>query len=135
MTPPSPLIIGQVARASGVPAKTIRYYEQIGLITPAARAANGYRLYDPDTVEVLRFIRRARALDFSLPEVTELLGLWRAPDRSAGEVRALAQRHLDRLEQKRIELEQLQASIRHLVDHCHGDDRPDCPIIDELAGR
>jgi len=132
MTPP--LIIGQVARASGVPAKTIRYYEQIGLIAPAERAANGYRLYDADTVEVLRFIRRARALDFSLPEVTELLSLWRAPQRSAREVRALAQRHLDQLEQKLTALRQLQASIQHLVEHCHGEDRPDCPIIDELAG-
>ena len=124
--------IGIAARASGVPAKTIRYYESIGLIQKAERGDNTYRHYDDDDVAVLRFIQRARSFDFSIADVAELLSLWRDESRTAAQVRDVAQAHLKVLRAKRAELEAMERTIQDLVDRCHGDDRPDCPILDRL---
>ena len=124
--------IGIAARASGVPAKTIRYYESIGLIQKAERGDNTYRHYDDDDVAVLRFIQRARSFDFSIADVAELLSLWRDESRTAAQVRDVAQAHLEVLRAKRAELEAMERTIQDLVDRCHGDDRPDCPILDRL---
>lgn len=128
------MIISEVARESGVSPKTIRYYEQVGLIGPAQRGANGYRLYDQRAVEVLRFVKRARDLGFTVEEVGELLALWNDPDRAAAEVKAVAARHLERIEAKLRELEALRRTVDDLVHRCHGSDRPDCPILDDLTG-
>ncbi len=125
--------ISQAAERSGVPAKTIRYYEEIGLIPPAERTAGGYRQYGAKDVDTLRFINRARSLGFSVAEVEALLGLWRDRRRASRDVRAMAERHLAVIEQKIAELEGMRATLRDLVGRCHGDDRPDCPILMELA--
>ncbi len=130
---PSTLTIGQVARLSGLPTKTIRYYEQVGLLPLPERADNGYRLYTRKAVDQLRFISRARGLGFSLKTVENLLGLWSDQQRSSGEVRALAQRQIDAIERKVAELQSMRATLADLVERCHGDDRPDCPILEELA--
>jgi len=127
------MTIGAVAQQSGVPTKTIRYYEQIALIAPAERAPNGYRVYQLHTVELLRFIKRAREMGFSIEEVTELLALWRDSGRTAREVHAIASAHLQRIDRKIAELQSLRATVADLLDHCHGDDRPDCPILEDLA--
>ena len=124
--------IGAAARVSGVPAKTIRYYESIGLIPKAERGDNAYRNYDEDDVAVLRFIQRARRFDFSIADVAELLSLWRDEERSAAQVRDIALAHLDALRAKRKELEAMERTIQDLVDRCHGGDRPDCPILADL---
>lgn len=125
--------IGEVASLSGVTTKTIRYYESIGLLEKPRRAQNGYRTYDAATVERLRFVHRARDLGFSLDDVQTLLGLWADEKRASSEVRALALEHIERVEEKIAGLESLRDTLRHLVHACHGDDRPDCPILDELT--
>ena len=127
------LSIGEVARRTGVPPKTIRYYEQSGLLPRAERARNRYRVYDDRAVQVLRFVKRARDLGFSTEDVGELLALWQDEHRASGEVRALAARHVARIQRKIAELQSLQRTLHHLVERCHGDDRPDCPILDDLA--
>lgn len=126
--------ISQAAERSGVPAKTIRYYEEIGLIPPAERTASGYRQYGPKDVETLRFINRARSLGFSVPDVQALLELWRDRQRASRDVRAMAERHLDVIEQKIAELQTMRHTLTDLIGRCHGDDRPDCPILKGLAG-
>jgi MerR family copper efflux transcriptional regulator len=126
--------IGQAAEKSGVSAKMIRYYEQIGLITPPLRTESNYRVYGPDEVHVLRFIKRARTLGFSVEETSTLLGLWQDKTRASAEVRDIAQGHISDLETKIAELQGMVRTLRHLVHCCHGDDRPDCPILDDLAG-
>lgn len=126
--------IGNVARESGVPAKTIRYYESIGLIPEARRFENGYRHYGDTDVEVLRFIQRARRLGFSVNDVADLLALWRDKDRASADVKALAQRHVEEMERRIAELDALRRTLVDLAEHCHGDDRPECPILDDLAG-
>lgn len=126
--------IGRVAELSGVSAKTIRYYEEVGLLGPAKRAANGYRVYDDRSVHVLRFISRARGLGFPLKDVENLLALWNDKRRASAKVRALAEAHIAAIEQKVSELEAMRATLQDLVSRCHGDDRPDCPILDDLAG-
>jgi MerR family copper efflux transcriptional regulator len=125
--------IGTVATKSGVPAKTIRYYESVGLIPSATRASNGYRTYDELDVQVLRFIQRARNLGFSVDEVANLLALWRDKGRSSARVKALALKHLARVERKIRELDTMRRAIQDLVKRCRGNDRPECPILDELA--
>lgn len=125
--------IGEAASVSGVSAKTIRYYESIGLIESAPRAANGYRAYSPRDVDTLRFIHRARGLGFSVQEISGLLALWRDRARASAEVKALAQRHLEAIDRKIAELESVRRSLESLVARCHGDSRPDCPILDDLA--
>ena len=132
---PTAMTIGEVAAETGVPAKTIRYYEDAGLIAPATRADNGYRVYDERSLEVLRFVKRARDLGFGMAEVGELLALFRDPRRASADVRRVASRHLREVEQKLVELERLRGSLAALVARCHGDGEPDCPILDELVGR
>lgn len=124
--------IGEAAARSGVSAKMIRHYEAIGLIG-AARSANGYRVYDGRDIAVLRFIRHARDLGFPLEDVRRLLALWRDRNRASAEVKRLALAHVAALETKAESLRSMAASLRHLATHCHGDERPDCPILDDLA--
>ena len=125
--------IGTVAERSGVPPKTIRYYESIGLITPADRARNGYRTYSAVDMGTLNFIKRARSLGFSVEEVRELLDLWRNRRRTSAAVKALAARHLQALDRKIEELHAMRKTIADLIERCHGDDRPDCPILDDIG--
>ena len=126
--------IGTIAQKSGVPAKTIRYYESIGLIRPAPRTDGGYRSFDDRDLQTLRFIQRARSLGFSVKDVENLLALWHDQNRASSQVKALAQRHVDRIEAKIAELQSMRRTLEHLIEKCHGDDRPDCPIIDDLGG-
>ena len=126
--------IGTAARKSGVSAKTIRYYEGIGLIPQAARTANGYRDYGPTDVEILRFIHRARGLGFSVKDVANLVALWRDRSRASADVKALALRHIVEVERRIADLETVRRTLVDLTDRCHGDDRPDCPILEDLAG-
>ncbi len=126
--------VGQAARASGVSAKMIRYYESIGVVARVARATNGYRRYTEADVHMLRFVRRARGLGFPVAAVRRLVALWRDPRRSSADVKRLAQAQLAELERKIAELQSMARALRHLVGHCHGDHRPDCPILDDLIG-
>ena len=126
--------IGQAATASGVTAKMIRHYEDLGLIKAPKRTASNYRTYAENEVHVLRFIKRARSLGFSMAEIKELLGLWQNKARSSAAVKRIAHAHIDELQRKVVELQSMVKTLRHLAGHCHGDARPECPIIDELAG-
>jgi MerR family transcriptional regulator, copper efflux regulator len=125
--------IGTAARRSGLPAKTIRYYEEIGLMRPG-RAENGYRDYSGDDLHRLRFLKRARGLGFSVEECRSLLSLYDDKHRASADVRRLAGAKLAEIDRKIAELEDLRGVLGHLVEACHGDGRPDCPIIDDLAG-
>ncbi|MDF1610334.1 Cu(I)-responsive transcriptional regulator [Hoeflea sp. YIM 152468] len=124
--------IGQASDATGLPAKTIRYYEDIGLIKPA-RAANSYRDYDGKDVHRLAFIQRSRGLGFTIEECRSLLSLYEDKDRASADVKALALEKITEIDRKLKELKSLRTTLKTLADHCHGDDRPDCPIIDEIA--
>jgi MerR family copper efflux transcriptional regulator len=126
--------IGAAAAASGVTAKMIRHYEAIGLLRPAERRANAYRDYGPRDLHELRFIRRARRLGFSIREIGELLALWRDRSRPSREVRRIAEAHIGDLQSRVTEVQAMANTLRELVAACHGDDRPDCPILDDLAG-
>jgi Cu(I)-responsive transcriptional regulator len=126
--------IGAAARASGVPAKTIRYYEEIGLIEAALRSDGNYRVYGERDVQTLRFIQRARGLGFSVGEVAELLALWRDRSRSSRQVKALASRHLQDIDGKIAALKSMRDTLNELLERCHGDARPECPILADLAG-
>jgi Cu(I)-responsive transcriptional regulator len=128
-----PLNIGQAAAASGVSAKMIRHYEQIGLLPPAQRTEAGYRQYNERDVHTLNFIRHSRDLGFSLQQIAELVSLWHNRQRPSRQVKALAMAHLQELEQKTQELLAMKATLQHLVHACHGDERPDCPILSGLA--
>ena len=125
--------IGETASESGVPAKTIRYYESIGLIPPAVRAENGYRNYSPFDIETLKFIQHARRLGFSVKDVGGLLELWRDKSRTSADVKALALKHISDVEKRIAELQSIRNTLIDLTDRCHGDDRPDCPILEDLA--
>ncbi|MBU6258473.1 MAG: Cu(I)-responsive transcriptional regulator [Burkholderiales bacterium] len=127
--------IGEAAAASGVSAKMIRHYEQVGLIAAPPRTEAGYRRYGGNEIHQLRFIRRARDLGFSIAEIGALVGLWNDRGRPSREVKALAQAHIRDLEAKARSLLAMKATLEHLVHCCAGDDRPDCPILDELAGQ
>jgi MerR family copper efflux transcriptional regulator len=133
LSPLSAVNIGDAATASGVTAKMIRHYEDIGLIAKARRTSAGYRMYTPDDVHVLRFVRHSRSLGFSMDEIAALLGLWRNKRRPSRKVRELAQSHIDDLDRKIAEMQAMRATLTRLVDCCHGDDRPDCPILEELS--
>jgi MerR family transcriptional regulator, copper efflux regulator len=126
--------IGEAARHSGVSAKMIRYYESLGLLKEARRTAAGYRIYDDRDIHTLKFVRRARDLGFSIEEIERLLGLWQNRRRSSGDVRRVAQTHIADLNRKIEELQAMRRTLERLVAHCHGDHRPDCPILDDLAG-
>lgn len=125
--------IGQAAKASGVSAKMIRHYERVGLFPQAARTDAGYRQYGEKDVHTLRFIRQSRDLGFSIEQIRELLNLWQNRRRPSRQVKALAEAHIEELEQKVQELLAMKSTLEHLVRCCHGDDRPECPIIDTLA--
>lgn len=125
--------IGNVADLSGLPAKTIRYYEDIGLIRPR-RGANGYRAFAESDVHKLAFLARARSLGFTIEACRALFALYEDKRRSSADVKRLAEAHLAEIDRKIAELAAMRATLAHLVDQCHGDDRPDCPILDEMAG-
>lgn len=125
--------IGQAATASGVSAKMIRHYEQVGLFPEPDRTDAGYRQYSASEVHTLRFIRQARDLGFSIQQIGELVGLWQNRRRPSRQVKALAEAHIKELEQKARELLAMKETLEHLVHCCHGDDRPECPILETLA--
>ncbi len=126
--------IGQAAKASGVSAKMIRYYESIGLISPARRTESNYRVYGPNDVHTLRFIKRARNLGFSMEETAALLALWQDKSRASSDVKRIAIDHVRDLEIRIRELREMADTLRHLIHCCSGDNRPDCPILSSLAG-
>ncbi len=125
--------IGLASDRSGVPAKTIRYYESIGLIPAADRTDGNYRDYDNSAVRILQFLKRARAFGFTIDDCRELMSLYRDRNRSSADVKAIAQRRVEEIEAKILELKALRDTLGHLVERCHGDERPDCPILDDLA--
>ena len=124
--------IGQASAASGVSAKMIRHYEQIGLIPPADRTFSNYRIYSQNDVHTLQFIRRSRDLGFSMKQIETLLGLWQQ-HRPSKDVKRLAMEHVAELETKIRELEAMKRTLQNLAEHCHGDHRPECPILEDLA--
>ncbi|MBC7148202.1 MAG: Cu(I)-responsive transcriptional regulator [Rhizobium sp.] len=126
--------IGEASEASGVSSKMIRYYEEIGLVRPAHRTASNYRVYGEDEVHRLRFVRRARSLGFSLEETEQLLTLWADKARTSAEVKKLALGHIAELEEKIAGLQAMVGTLRQLADCCHGDERPNCPILADLSG-
>ena len=125
--------VGAVARETGIAAKTIRYYESIGLTPLPDRQANGYRAYEPNDVATLRFVQRARGLGFSIEEVRALITLWRDQSRASADVKQLALDHINQIEGRIAELQAMKRTLEDLTQRCHGDDRPDCPILDDLA--
>jgi Cu(I)-responsive transcriptional regulator len=125
--------IGELAEKSGVPAKTIRYYEESGLIPPAKRDTNGYRIYDPSDVERLAFLRRARSFDFSIDECRALLNLLGDPRRKSADVKRLTERHIAELDKKLKELRALRRQLSELADACSGDEGAECAILDALV--
>lgn len=127
--------IGEAAKATGVSAKMIRHYESVGLLPPASRTDAGYRQYGEKDLHTLLFIRRSRDLGFSIEEIRGLVSLWQDRTRPSREVKALAKQHLDFLDRKLEELQSMKHALAHLVSCCHGDERPDCPILESLAGK
>ena len=125
--------IGRAAAETGVPAKTIRYYESIGLVPEPARTDGGYRDYAPSDMETLKFVHRARALGFTIKDVGALLDLWHDRKRASADVKALTEGHIAEIDRRIEELKAMRKTLDHLVRRCHGDDRPDCPIIEDLA--
>lgn len=125
--------IGEAAKVSGVSAKMIRYYESIGLIPEAARSESGYRVYNASEVHTLQFIRRARDMGFPVKAIAQLLALWQDRDRASAEVKAIALAHVDELYAKIAELEAMANTLRRLANNCQGNNRPACPILDDLA--
>ena len=128
-----PVNIGAAAKASGVTAKMIRHYEEIGLIPQAKRTDSGYRRYSSNDVHTLRFIRQARVLGFSIKQIETLLGLWQNRRRASATVKRLAMEHVAELERKISEMQVMKATLEQLATNCHGDGRPECPILDGLA--
>jgi MerR family transcriptional regulator, copper efflux regulator len=126
--------IGEAAKASGVSAKMIRHYEETGLVPKTARTTAGYRVYREGDVHVLRFVRRARDLGFSLQEIKALLGLWGNRRRASADVKRLAAHHIEELDRRIAEMQAMRRTLVDLSRHCHGDQRPDCPILEDLAG-
>ena len=130
-----PWNIGEAARRSGVSARMVRHYEGLGLLPDVARTESGYRQYTEADIHSLQFIKRSRDLGFSMEEIAELVGLWHNRRRASASVKKIAQRHLDDLEERIASMQAMQRTLSHLVHCCHGDGRPDCPILDDLAGR
>jgi MerR family copper efflux transcriptional regulator len=127
--------IGELAARSGVPPKTIRYYEEVGLIGPPPRAQNGYRAYSASDVHILRFVQRARSLGFSMKDCNQLLALWRDPHRTSAHAKQIALRRIEDIDRKMAALAGMRATLVQLAEHCHGDEQPECPILDDLADR
>lgn len=125
--------IGAAAKISGVNAKLIRHYEAIGIIPKASRSSAGYRTYSEADVHILSFVKRARNLGFSMKEIKKLVSLWKNKARASSEVKNLASKHIDEMERKIQELEAMVKTLKHLSKNCHGDGRPDCPILNDLA--
>ena len=125
--------IGEAAAASGVTPKMIRHYEDIGLIREAARTEAGYRTYGPKDIATLSFIRRSRDLGFPIAQIRTLLALWQDRERASADVKQVAGEHIDELRAKMRQLQEMVATLEHLSANCHGDDRPDCPILEQLA--
>lgn len=126
--------IGEAARASGLSQKMVRYYEEIGLIKTVARSGNSYRVYSDKDVHRLRFIKRARDMGFSMAETSTLLALWQDKSRASSEVKEIALAHVHELEERIAQLQSMARTLKHLAGACHGDHRPDCPILDDIAG-
>lgn len=126
--------IGEAASRSGLPAKTIRYYEDIGLVMPSGRRANGYRDYDEQDLHLLTFVQRSRSLGFTVEECRELLDLYRDRSRASADVKAIASKRIADIRRKIDELKSMETTLAELAEHCHGDQRPDCPILDGIAG-
>lgn len=124
--------IGEVAKASGVSAKMVRHYEEIGVIPKSSRSLAGYRQYSETDIHLLIFVRQARELGFTMPEVKALVGLWRNKRRKSGEVKKLALEHVERLESKIEQLSGMAKTLKHLAHCCHGDERPECPILEAI---
>jgi MerR family copper efflux transcriptional regulator len=132
--PPAELLnIGQAAALSGVSAKMVRHYESLGLLPEVGRTHAGYRQYGANEVHTLRFIRKARSLGFSMAEIAELLKLWQNRRRASADVKRIALAHVADLERRMAELQAMQRVLSQLAAHCHGDHRPECPILDELS--
>jgi MerR family transcriptional regulator, copper efflux regulator len=125
--------IGEAAKEVGISAKMIRYYESIGLVLPSARSDSGYRIYRETDLHHLRFIRQARRLGFAVEDVRRLLALWQDRGRASAEVKSIALDHVRDLNRRIAEMESMRDALSHLASHCHGDQRPDCPILDGLA--
>lgn len=131
---PWPVAIGTAARLSRVSAKMVRHYEALGLMSKVARTDSGYRQYTEADVRSLQFIKRARELGFSMTEIAELMGLWHDRQRASGSVKRIAQKHVNELTLRIEAMQAMQRTLVELLHHCHGDERPDCPILDDLAG-
>ncbi len=129
-----PVSIGEAARRSGVSAKMLRHYESLGLLGRVHRTDSGYRQYTETDVHTLRFIKRCRDLGFSMAEIAELVNLWQNRRRASASVKRIAQKHMDELAARIEALQTMQRTLEGLLHHCHGDERPDCPILDDLAG-
>ncbi|NUN06895.1 MAG: Cu(I)-responsive transcriptional regulator [Bdellovibrio sp.] len=127
--------IGQAAKISGVNAKLIRHYESIGIIPKASRSEAGYRTYSEADVHILSFVKRSRNMGFSMKEIKKLVSLWRNKTRASSEVKTLALKHIEEMEKKIQELQEMVKTLRHLSKNCHGDHRPDCPILNDLANQ
>ncbi|HPW06878.1 MAG TPA: Cu(I)-responsive transcriptional regulator [Burkholderiaceae bacterium] len=128
-----PVNIGEASRLSGVSAKMLRHYESLSLLGQVTRTDSGYRQYSEADVHTLRFIKRSRDLGFSMVEIAELVNLWHNRRRASASVKRIAQKHVDDLTQRIEAMQAMQRSLQNLLHHCHGDDRPDCPILDDLA--
>ncbi len=129
-----PVAIGTAAKLSGVSAKMLRHYESLGLLAGVARTDSGYRQYSEADVRSLQFIKRSRDLGFSMAEIAELVSLWHNRRRVSRSVKRIAQKHVDDLAQRIEAMQAMQRTLSNLMQHCHGDDRPDCPILDDLSG-
>jgi Cu(I)-responsive transcriptional regulator len=130
-----PVNIGAAAELSGISAKMLRHYESLGLLPQVARTDAGYRQYSETDVHTLRFIKRARDLGFSMTEIGELVALWQNRRRTSASVKCIAQQHVDELAQRIEAMQAMRRTLEQLLHHCHGDERPDCPILDDLAHR
>lgn len=125
--------IGEVSKASGVTSKMIRHYEELGIIPKASRSLSGYRTYSEKDIHILKFVKRARTLGFGMKEIKQLVNLWRNKSRSSADVKRLTMKHINELETKIFELKTMVDSLKALSHNCHGDGRPDCPILEDLA--
>lgn len=130
-----PVVIGVAARLSNVSARMVRHYESLGLLARVARTDSGYRQYSEADVHTLQFIKRGREMGFSMADITELVSLWHNRRRASASVKRIAQKHVDELAQRIEAMQAMQRTLSGLMEHCHGDDRPDCPILDDLAGK